>query len=64
MSINKGKNANYYTTLLDEVLLLVAILRKEKRKSPTIAELALLIGDSEERILECLEFGKPLKLIH
>ncbi|KHF41795.1 hypothetical protein [Halalkalibacter okhensis] len=58
MKKKNSNNQSRHSDLLQNILLLENITRREKRRSPTIAELATLVGDSEEHILECLELGR------
>ncbi|MDT8861688.1 hypothetical protein N0O92_15830 [Alkalihalobacillus sp. MEB130] len=60
------KTDSFYSDLFDHVLLLENMIRYEKNTSPTIAELAMMIGYSEELILECLEFGRSghTRIVH
>ncbi|MFC0473564.1 hypothetical protein ACFFHM_24415 [Halalkalibacter kiskunsagensis] len=59
MKHKKRKDYLHYSALFDHILLLENISRKEKGKSPTIAEVSAIVGDSEEHILECMELGRP-----
>ncbi|WP_017728262.1 hypothetical protein [Halalkalibacterium ligniniphilum] len=49
-----------YDLLYERVNAFIKLYRQERIKSPTIAELADLVGDTEEKVLECLEFGNPV----
>ncbi|WP_100406847.1 hypothetical protein [Bacillus solitudinis] len=59
MNENCRKKLNKYSDVLSQVLSIVCWCRKQKLKSPTIRELSMLIGNSEEFILESIEFGTP-----
>ncbi|WP_332691150.1 hypothetical protein [Halalkalibacter lacteus] len=59
MKTRKQNDQSNYSALFEHILLLENNARKEKRKSPTIAEISAITGDSEEHILECMELGKP-----
>ena len=58
MKSSKQKHELLYFALFQHVKAIQRRARKEKRKSPTIAEIAASVGDSEEHILESMEFGQ------
>ncbi|GAE30778.1 hypothetical protein [Halalkalibacter hemicellulosilyticus] len=49
-----------YNHLFQQVYQIQTHSASKQKKSPTIAELAAIVGDTEEHILECLEFGKDV----
>ncbi|BAB05190.1 hypothetical protein P4637_07820 [Halalkalibacterium halodurans] len=49
-----------YTNLFKKVILVNEWYKQKYIKTPTIAEIAMMVGDSEEKVLECLEFGNPM----
>ncbi|PRO66736.1 hypothetical protein C6I21_02070 [Alkalicoccus urumqiensis] len=55
-----------YQSVLVHVLEVVQDFARQNRPSPTIRQLALCAGYSEELILESLEFGtvEPASLLH
>jgi DNA-directed RNA polymerase specialized sigma subunit len=64
MDAKKLKAPLSYSALYNQISLIQDQLKKQK-KSPTIAELSAIIGDTEEHILESMELGKPNStLIH
>ncbi|MFC0558143.1 hypothetical protein [Halalkalibacter alkalisediminis] len=59
MTKRKLKVASNYSALLESILLLQHSHVKEQKKSPTIAEISAITGDTEEHILESMELGRP-----
>ncbi|MDV2683249.1 hypothetical protein RYX56_02565 [Alkalihalophilus lindianensis] len=47
-----------YADVFDRIVVILHDYRKENFRSPTIAQIASMIGDTEEVVLESLEFGK------
>ncbi|ADC50910.1 sigmaB [Alkalihalophilus pseudofirmus OF4] len=47
-----------YADVFDRIVVLLHAYKKEHAKSPTIAQIASIIGDSEEMVLESIEFGR------
>ncbi|WP_368504691.1 hypothetical protein AB3N04_03180 [Alkalihalophilus sp. As8PL] len=47
-----------YADVFDRIVVILHDYRKENFRSPTIAQIASMIGDTEEMVLESLEFGK------
>jgi hypothetical protein len=59
MQTRKSRGQSQFAPLLQQNCSLKLALAKAKSKSPTIAEISAIVGDSEEHILECIELGKP-----
>ncbi|MCM3761581.1 hypothetical protein M3212_12370 [Alkalihalobacillus oceani] len=57
MHISKQKQESFYLSF-KQIQFVQRIARKKHKKSPTIAEIAAITGDSEEYILESMEFGQ------
>ncbi|WP_227935021.1 hypothetical protein [Alkalihalobacillus deserti] len=66
MTTKKLKVHSNYSALFENIILLQHNHVKQQKKSPTIAEISALTGDSEEHILECLELGRtdPTEVVH
>lgn len=57
MDTSKQKQESFYLSF-KQIQFIQRIARKKHKKSPTIAEIAAITGDSEEYILESMEFGQ------
>ncbi len=58
MHTSKQKPEFLYCASFQHIKAIQRSAREEQRKSPTIAEIATIVGDTEEHILESIEFGQ------
>ena len=58
MTKRKRKVDLNYSVSLKNIILLQHNHIKKQKKSPTIAEISAITGDTEEHILESMELGK------
>ncbi|WP_133058594.1 hypothetical protein [Halalkalibacter urbisdiaboli] len=56
MYIDSEKNIGLYSDILSKILNTANWYRKHKNQSLTIPELSIILGNSEELILESMEF--------
>ncbi|MCM3714929.1 hypothetical protein [Halalkalibacter oceani] len=59
MHMSKQKQESLYSSSFKQIQFIQRLARKKHKKSPTIAEIAAITGDSEEYILESMEYGQP-----
>ncbi len=57
MPADDRKHMNVYINLFEQVTHILQHYHQEQIAPPTIAELAAITGNSEEEILESMEFG-------
>ncbi|TWI57872.1 hypothetical protein [Halalkalibacter nanhaiisediminis] len=58
MQTSKQKQELHHTASMEHIKAIQRLAHIERRKSPTIAEIAAITGLTEEHILESMEFGQ------
>lgn len=58
MQTSKQRQELHHSASMEHIKAIQRSAYKERRKSPTIAEIAAITGHTEEYILESMEFGQ------